>query len=181
MNRGLIISQRYIKETSPIDENVDMNLINPTVWRCQEQYIQSYLGTPLYDKISEDIVAGTVEGNYKTLIDRYIADTLLYYVMYEVQVPLLYKMRNKSVAKANSDNALPVSFTEHKYLRDFYKDKAEYFAKRLTDYLCVNTNLFPEYNLYTSSDQVRAKSATATTSVFLGLDRPSKKGFDYPE
>jgi hypothetical protein len=99
--------------------------------------------------------------------------------MYEVQVPLLYKMRNKSVAKANSDNALPVSFTEHKYLRDYYKDKAEYFAKRLTDFLCVNSATYPEYNTYTSSDQVRAKSAHSTVSVYLGGGTRKTNGFDY--
>lgn len=178
MDRGLIISQRYVKETSEIDENVDMNLINPTIWRCQEQYIQAYLGTPLYEKIQADIVADTLTADYLTLVNNYIADTLLYYTMYEVQVPLLYKMRNKSVAKANSDNALPVSYTEHKYLRDFYKDKAEYFAKRLTDYLCVNSTLFPEYNNFTSSDQIRPKSAHSTVSVYLGGGGKKTYGFD---
>jgi len=184
MNRGLIISQRYFKEGTPVDENVDMNLINPTIWRCQEKYIKSYLGEPLYNKILADIVADTLAGDYLTLVDNYIADTLLYYVMYEVQVPLLYKMRNKSVAKANSDNALPISFSEHKYLRDFYKDDAELFGKRLTDYLCVNANLFPEYRNYSDSAQVRAIQAKSTVSVYLGEggygDNCDRYDGDYP-
>lgn len=179
MIRALIISQRYVKETTEIDENVDMNLINPTVWRCQEQYIQEFLGTPLYEKVLSDIQNSTLAGDYLNLVNNYIADALLYYVMYEVQIPLLYKMRNKAVAKANSDNAQPVSFSEHKYLRDFYKDKAEYFARRLTDYLCAKAELYPEYRNYTDSDEVRARRAESTVSVFLGRSEPQKKGFDF--
>lgn len=168
MARILFISEDFIKDNSEIDENVDMKLINPTIWRCQIQYIQNILGTKLYNKIVSDIDGDTLTGNYLTLVNDYCADCLLNYVMFEVQVPLLYKMRDKNVSKKNSDNSQPIDFKEHRYLKDFYQDKAEFFARRIAKYLCENEELFPEYNTEDQIDEVRPQGGEATVSVYLG-------------
>lgn len=168
MARILLISEDFIKDNSEIDENVDMKLLNPTIWRVQIQYIQNMLGTKLYNKILSDIDADTLTGDYLTLVDDYCADCLLNYVMYEVQVPLLYKFRDKNVSKKSSDNALPIDFKEHRYLKEFYKDKAEFFAKRIFTYLCENEELFPEYNTEDQFDEVRPQDGDSTVSVYLG-------------
>ena len=170
MSRILIISEDFVKDNSEIDENVDMKLLNPTIWRCQIQYLQNILGTKLYNSILAKIDADTLTGDYLTLVDDYCADCLLNYVMFEVQVPLLYKFRDKNVSKKSSDNAQPIDFKEHRYLKDFYKDKAEFFAKRIAAYLCENEELFTEYNTEDQVDEVRPHDGKATVSVYLGGD-----------
>ncbi len=168
MARQLFISETFFKENSAVDENVDMKQINPTIYQCQIQHIQNVLGTKLYDKIISDIAASTLTGDYLTLVDDYCADALIYWVMYEVQIPLLFKFRDKNVSKKSSDNAFPISTKELSRIENRYKDKAEYFTKRISDYLCANESLYPEYNTEDEVDEVRPMDGKATVSVYLG-------------
>lgn len=172
-NRALLISEKYVKENSEIDDNVDMKLILPTIFYCQKEYIEKAIGTPLYNDLTAKIIANTLAGYDLNLVDDYIADALLMWVRMEIQVPLLYKFRNKSVGKNNSEFSQPVDFTEHKYLKDYYRSKAEYFTSRLNDYLCANAALFSLYTTYTTSDQVRARPTKPSSGVWLG--RRSRK------
>jgi hypothetical protein len=176
--RGLFISENYVKENSEIDENVDMKLILPTIWYCQKEYLEKTLGTPLFEDLLAKVIAGTLAGNDLILVNQYISDALLMWVRMEIQIPLLYKFRNKSVAKNSAEFSQPIDYQEHKYLKDYYRSKAEYFSKRLDDYLCWSTssNLYPLYTTYTQSDELRAQPTTATTSVFLGKRYPKHSG-----
>ena len=173
MARPIFISEGFFKENSAVDENVDMKQINPTIWQCQIQHIQNVLGTKLYDKILSDISASTLTGDYLTLVDDYCADALVYWVMYEVQIPLLFKFRDKNVSKKSSDNAFPISTKELARIENRYKDKAEFFTKRISDYLCTNSTLFPEYNTEVDIDEVRPQNGRATVSVYLGDESSS--------
>lgn len=174
MARGLFFQESFLKSNSEVDENVDMKTINPTMWYCQKAYIEPVLGTVLYDDLISKIVAGTLAGNDLTLVNDYIADALLYWVMYELQVPLTYKFRNKSVNKNTDANSQPVGFEEHKYLKDVYKPKAQYFTERLDKYLCANSDLFPLYNTTTEDDDLLPKNIPPQVSVYLGGKRIPK-------
>src|SRR6056300_850938 len=125
MAKVLFISEQYIKDNSQLDENVDVKLIRSTIYDAQRDYIKPILGTDLYEKIESDISGSSLTGNYQTLVNDYVAEALLKWVIFELQFILLYKMRNKSVGKQNSENQQPVDYTEHRYLMDRWKEKAE--------------------------------------------------------
>ena len=166
--RQLFFDENFLKENSEIDENVDMKLLNPTIWRCQIQYIQNVLGTKLYDKLLADIQADTLAGNYLILVDEYCAAALQYWVMYEVQIPLLFKFRDKSVSTKNSNNSTPISTKELSRIENRFKDKAEFFTERVSDYLRANDELFPEYDTEDEYDETRPHDGKPTVSVYLG-------------
>lgn len=174
--RGLLISEKYVKENSEIDENVDMKLILPSIWYCQKQYIEKTLGTPLYNDLIAKVVAGTLAGDDLNLVDAYIADALLYWVRFKSLTPLMFKFRNKSIATNSSENSQPISKKDFDAIRDEYRLDAEYFTSRVTDYLCANQTLFPLYTTYTTSDQLRAREVKPTTGVFLGRRYPRHSG-----
>lgn len=179
MARGLFISESYVKENSEVDENVDMKLINPTIWYCQKQYIETAIGTALYNDLLSDIVGGSLSGDNLTLVDEYIADALLFWVKHEMQVPLTYKFRNKSVNKNTDPNSQTVSFEEHKYLRDFYKPKAQMFTDRLKKYLCENSALFPLYGTENGTDEILPKDIAPQVAVYLGGKLPKRDKYGY--
>ena len=168
MTRGLFISEEFIKNNSQIDENVDMKKILPVVWQCQTQHMQSVLGSQLYNDLIAKVIAGTLAGDDLKLVEEYVADALLYWVMYEVQIPLLFNFRNKSTATNNSDHSTPITTKELSRIENRFKDKAEFFSERITNYLCANTALYPLYMTATSSDDVIPEIAKPTVSVFLG-------------
>lgn len=179
MARGLLINETFVKSNSEVDENVDMKLINPTIWYCQKAYIEPVLGTVLYNDLIADVVAGSVTGDNLTLIDDYIADALLYWVMLELQVPLTYKFRNKSVSKNTDANSQPVDFEQHKYLKDVYRPKAQYFTERLKAYLCENSTLFPLYGTENAADEISPRDIAPQVSVYFGGKLPKRDKYGY--
>ena len=170
MSRVLFISEKFIKENSQIDDNVDMKKILPTIWQSQIQYIQTLLGTQLYEDLTSKISAGTIAGNDLTLVNDYIADTLMYWCIYELQIPLLFNFRNKSTATNNSTFSNPIGTKELARIENRMKSKAEFFSSRLTSYLLANQTLFPLFLKIVDSDDLMADSLNPSVSVYLGGD-----------
>jgi hypothetical protein len=168
MDRFIFISENYIKENSPLDENIDFKKIQSTLWSCQIQHLQNLLGTNLYNDLGAKVIAGTIAGNDEILLTEYVQDCLLYWFLYEVQIPLLYEFRNKNVSTKSSDNAQPIGTDELTRIENRFKDKAEFHSVRLSNYLCENSELFPLYCTENGTDEVIPQRGKATVSVYLG-------------
>lgn len=177
---GLFISENYIKNNTAIDENVNVRKILPTVSWCQRAYIERVLGTELFEDLLGKIApTDTLAGNDLILVEKYVSPALVWWVMFEAQVEMLYTFRNKSVSKDNSDHGQPVDYTEHRYLRDTYKKRAEEMTQRLEAYLCANTSLFPLYGTASTSDKIVATDINPSTSIYMGGGTPIRNCKDF--
>ena len=146
MQNTLLISEAKVKAFTDINNNLDPSLIKSTIREAQIIHITRLLGTKLYDKIIDDVDAGTLTGNYKSLVDDYIQDSLLYWSYYESLESIYLRPRNNGLLQPQGgDNALSVDMLVYDKKRRSVKNKAEYFSERLVDYLCFNNSLFPEY------------------------------------
>ena len=162
----LFISEQYVKNTTLIDENVDVRLILPSIKDCQELRIHPILGTPFYEDLKSKMTAGTLNSDEVNLLDVYIAPAMAQWTMYECSTSMLFKYRNKSVSTKNSENSNPISYQDLQYLRDEWKNKAEEREARLINYLCDNDNLFPKYK--ENSDDLHPRKTAYQTSFYLG-------------
>ncbi len=163
----LFISEQYLKAKTIINENVDVKLILSTIEDAQRMHIEPALGTKLYEDLQAKIAAATLNADEKTLIDDYIAPALVKWVLFEASFTFLYKYTNKTIGKKNSENQQPTDYTEHRHTLDWWKDKAQYYTQRLIDYLCYNTDKFPNYLLNTDDD-IRPDGTQYSTGMFLG-------------
>ena len=146
MQNTLVISEAKVKAFTDINNNLDPSLIKSTIREAQIIHITRLLGTKLYDKIIDDVDAGTLTGNYKSLVDDYVQDSLLYWSYYESLESIYLRPRNNGLLQPQGgDNALSVDMLIYDKKRRSVKNKAEYFSERLVDYLCFNNSLFPEY------------------------------------
>jgi|TARA_R110001632_G_scaffold51177_2_gene127317 hypothetical protein len=152
----LFISEDKLKDSTAINMNVDVNFLLPYVRIAQKKYIETKLGTNLFEAIQLMISGGTIglpaNSNYKTLLDDYIADVLVHYAFYEVLPFLRYKVQNNNVVSKTAENSNPLSRAEAQDLRSEISNTAQFYTERLVDYLCNNNNLFPEYSTNTGSD-----------------------------
>ena len=102
----LMISEQSFKDFTVASANIDLKNVTQVIKMTQDRYIHPILGSALYDKILDLIVANTIgqAGNavYKTLLDSYITDTLFNYVLGELPMALQYKFVNKGVVKRKS-------------------------------------------------------------------------------
>ena len=80
---ALFISRDDLVKNSILDGNVSTDKFIQFIKVAQQINIQNYLGTDLYNKISADILAGTLTGNYLALVEDYIQPMLIHYAMME--------------------------------------------------------------------------------------------------
>jgi len=165
MATALFISRTDLVKNSIIDGNVDTDKFIQFIKISQEIHIQNYLGSKLYDKISSDIVAGTLSGNYLSLITTYVQPMLIHYAMVDYLPFAAYQVKNGGVFKHTSENSESASKDEVDYLVQKQRDFAEYYTRRFVDYICFNSTLFPEYTSNVDSDIYPDKDVNSSNWV----------------
>jgi len=152
MATALFINRTDLVKNSIIDGNVDTDKFIQFILIAQQIDIQNLLGTDLYNKISADIVAGSLSGNYLSLTNTYIQPTLIWFAQMNYIPFAAYQIKNGGVFKHSSETAQNVDKNEVDYLVAKAREYANYYSTRLVDYLSFNDNLFPEYNSNTNED-----------------------------
>ena len=152
MATALFISRTDLVKNSIIDGNTDTDKFIQFIKIAQEIEVQNYLGTDLYNKISADIIAGTLTGDYLNLVNDYVQPMLIWWAQVSYLPYAAYQIKNGGVFKHTSENSESVSKSEVDYLVGKARDTAEYYTRRFIDYMSFNDNLFPEYRSNSDSD-----------------------------
>jgi hypothetical protein len=153
MAEALLISRKDVVKFTSMNGNVDTDQFIQYVKIAQDKHIENYLGTDLIDKIKTDIVAGTLSGDYLSLVNNEVKPALLHWTMVEYLPFSNYTIANKGVFKHTSENADSVTKEEIDYLIEKERNTAQYYTERLIDYLTFNApSKFSEYFSNTNED-----------------------------
>jgi hypothetical protein len=164
-----LIGTAYLKENTPLNDNLDDKLLKNAIKEAQEIYIRDIIGSGLYNEIQTQAFNSTLTNLNQTLIDNYIAPCLKYYTLVESMLPLTFKFLNKSVATRSAEFATPATPSDLSLIEHRYRDKAEYYAERLRDYLKENTTQYPLFqNPGSGFDVIRPSN----TAFFGGMYLP---------
>jgi len=165
MATALFISRTDLVKNSIIDGNTDTDLFIQYVKIAQEIHIQSALGTKLYNKISTDIVAGTLSGDYLSLVTDFVQPMLIHYAMVDYLPFCAYQVKSKGIFKGTSENSETVNKDEVDFLVQKERDFAEYYTRRFVDYMCFDSTKFPEYNSNSGADIYPDKDSNTSSWV----------------
>ena len=157
---ALFVKREDIVRNTILDGNVDTDKFIQFIKIAQEIHIRNYLGTDLYNKISADIIAGTLSGNYLSLVTTYVQPMLIHYAMVDYLPFASFSIKNGGVYKHTSENAEVASKEEVDYLVQKERDIAEYYTRRFIDYMSFNQSLFPEYYSNSNDDIFPDKDST---------------------
>lgn len=152
MATALFIKRSDLVRNSILDGNIDTDKFIQFIKIAQEIHIRNYTGTDLYNKISADIIAGTLSGDYLELVNTYIQPMLIHFAMTDYLPFAAYQVKNGGVYKHISENAESVDKSEIDYLVSKQRDFAEYYTRRFIDYMNFNESKFPEYRSNTNDD-----------------------------
>ena len=152
MAQALFVTTKDIAKFTALNGNVDVDKFIQFVKIAQDIHIQNYLGTELFDRIANDIVAGTLTGNYLALVNDYVKDMCIHWAMVEYLPFSAYSVSNKGVFKHSSENSQSVEKNEVDFLIGKETSIAEHYTERFVQYICNNSNLFPEYNNNSNGD-----------------------------
>ena len=143
MATALFIKPVTLKRNSIIDGSVDVDKFIQFLKIAQQIHIRNYLGTDLYNKISSDIIADSLSGNYLTLVNDYIQPMLIHFAMVDYLPFAAYQIKQGGIFKHTSETAETVSKSEVDYLVAKEREFAEYYTRRFIDYMAFNQSNFP--------------------------------------
>jgi hypothetical protein len=161
----LFISEEKLKSYA-IAGNVSPSLILPHLKDAQRIYIESALGTALYEDLQAEILANTLAGDNLILVNDYIQSTLVHYATLQCLPFLAYRLENGNIYSKTSENGVALSREQLGDLSDSVKNTSEWYRARLIDYLCYNSALFPKYSSSTGAD-IRPSTVKYTNNMNL--------------
>tara|TARA_R110000868_G_scaffold270813_2_gene530290 strand:+ start:671 stop:1171 length:501 start_codon:yes stop_codon:yes gene_type:complete len=162
MAKALFISTNDLVKYTILNGNVDPDTYTQFIFQAQQVHIQNFLGTKLYNKINNDIVAGTLTDPYLTLLNDYIKLMVVWWSMVEFMPYSAIKISEKGVYKHNSENSTNVDKSEIDFLTEKARDTAQSYTNRFIDYMTFNQVSFPEYNANSNADVYPDKDANFT-------------------
>jgi hypothetical protein len=187
-----LISPEEFKEWTPLNGNVDEKLLRQSILACQDIFVQNIIGTGIYLQLKTQVQASTLTALNRTLLDDYLIPAMRYWIMGEAIRPMVYRMMNVGVQTKRTENTNTISDKEVSDLENHWRNRAEWYAQRCTDYLCENSTDYPLYdNPGTGADVIVPNRNNFTTSIFLGgirgnrgttlptYDEPFRRGKKY--
>ena len=152
MATALFIKRQDLVKNTALSGNVDTDKFIQFIKLAQEIHVRNYLGTDLYNRISSDIIADTLTGDYLSLVNDYIQPMLIHFAMSEYLPFAAYTVANGGVFKHTNENSQLPEKEEIDQLTAKERDYAEYYTNRFIEYMSFNAqSKFPEY--YTNNNE----------------------------
>jgi hypothetical protein len=165
----LFISVQSIKDRTGLHANVDEKLVLPEIKTAQDMYILPALGSALYNELQTAVDSATYTQLQTTLLDDYIVDALIYFVMSELPQGLSFQFYNKGLLRKTGENQESPSMQDMIDVANRYKARAEFYKQRLIKYLKQNNALYPNYlNFGSGIDSIKPDNEGYTVSMYLG-------------
>lgn len=152
MAQALFISRDDLVKFTAMNGNIDTDKFIQYIKIAQDIHIQNYLGTKLYKKLNDGIIAGNLTTDYTNLLVDYIKPMLIHWSMVEYLPFSAYTIANKGLFKHTSENATSVEKNEIDYLVEKERSIANHYTTRFIDYMIFNQAKFPEYNRNSNGD-----------------------------
>ena len=169
--KALFISIADLKAKSIIDGNTDADKLIHQIEVAQDMHIQNYLGGRLYEKLQDLILSGEIDdvdnSDYKALRDDYIKPMLIWFTQLEYLPFAMFKIDNGGINRHRGQESDTVDFRDVDRMQSKITDRAEFYTKRFLDYICFNSQKFPEYNNNSNGDMYPDKDADSFSSFVL--------------
>jgi hypothetical protein len=160
MAQALFVTREDIVKFTALNGNIDTDKFIQWVKVAQDIHIQNYLGTKLFNKINDAIVANNLANPYLMLLNVYIKPMVIHWTMVEYLPFAAYTIANKGVFKHGSENSTNVEKTEVDFLVEKERSIAQNYTRRFIDYMSFNQSSFPEYNTNSNADVYPDKEAS---------------------
>lgn len=175
------MDEEYLKENTPIDNSVDPKTIRTAMREAQDIYLRDIIGSGIYDEITGQINNSTLTADNTTLLKQYIQPCLKYYVLYESAETMSFQVLNKGIVSRNSEWQSPADINRITELMAKWKNKGEYYANRLRDFLCENTSTYPLYlNPGSTAQTIHPHTTELLGGIYFGDEPEHRRGYDKP-
>lgn len=162
------ISTDYLRQNTPIEDNVDDDKITPFIIQAQDTYLQQVIGETGYNALKQGITGNTLTNDELYLMTNFIQPLITQYTFYLALPFIAFKATNKSLSKESSEYSQPAELEELKYLRNSVRDLSEFYQRRLVKYLLDYPSMFSWYANPNAKDNLYK----TTQAYFSGVYTP---------
>lgn len=138
------ITENYLKNQTPITNNVDVTDLTPFVKTASDMTVQPILGTYFYEDLLTKYNAQTLSNDEETLVS-YIQPCIAWRTCADAVIGLSRQLKNKGLQSQQGDFSSSVSMSEIAFYVDDYRQKETFYINRLVTYLKENKDLFSVY------------------------------------
>ena len=150
----MLISPKRVKESGELSLNVEDTMIGASIRTAQKVYLTDILGVPMIEKLQE-LVYNKIKGlpdnidapenvAYKTLLDDYLTDALIYKTIVDLYLRSSMKIRNMGAVQNTDQNVLSVSLEDIKYMQNYVETMYNNALNRMSDFICSSPDAYPE-------------------------------------
>lgn len=172
MKEIFLVSEQTLKSRTILNNNVDTSFIAPSIRYAQDAGLQPLIGTKLFNKLKDLVSTGDINNeeneDYKKLLDEYITPYLENRVVADIQLSLVFKLRNQGVVQQTGEYIYNSNLRDVQYLIQNYENKANFYSERMSDYLKANNSKYPEYLKIDSCADMPSNKGAYNTGIFLG-------------
>ena len=174
----LLTNENYVRGITNIDNNIQSKYLLSAIRESQEIDLQQIIGTCMLNKLKELIFNQTIceDSNivYKALLDE-CQLFLAYSTIVKLCLITSVKISNGGLQQTQDENLNVLGIEDTLTLQQQYQNKADFFGKRLQNYILNNYKDLPEISECTCNNIRATLHSAASTSLWLGGKRnPSR-------
>lgn len=139
------ITENYIKQNSPVTQNVDPKDLYPHIEAAEKLTLQYKLGSSFYEYLKDAFDNQTLTPEEAQLVQLYIKPAVLWRTLHYALPWIHYNLRNKGFIQNTDDNGVSADSGSVKYMINEASNRAEYYETQLVKYLKKNASTFPGY------------------------------------
>jgi len=138
MKQILFLTVQELKDSTPLQSNLDEKVLNQCIQEYQDLELQPLLGKDLFQRLSNTLVSGATISGYTysdedSLLLDYIKPIMVYGALLFSITPISLKVTNKGVQKLTDANAVAGASNDIEALKSAYTTKLDGYKKRLID------------------------------------------------
>jgi len=161
------ISTTYLRQQTPIEDNVDDTKLTPWIVQAQDTYLQEGLGETFYDRLKDGVQNNNLNSDEQSFMRNFVQPQVAQFAFYLMMPFINLKITNKSIAKEGSEFSTPAELTELKFLRSAVLDMAELYKRRMIKYLLDHPSMFPAYNNPNALDNMPKSAQAYFTGIYI--------------
>ena len=161
------ISTTYLRQQTPIEDNVDDTKLTPWIVQAQDTYLQEGLGETFYDRLKDGVQNNNLNSDEQSFMRNFVQPQVAQFAFYLMMPFINLKITNKSIAKEGSEFSTPAELTELKFLRSAVLDMAEFYKRRMIKYLLDHPSMFPAYNNPNALDNMPKSAQAYFTGIYI--------------
>lgn len=168
MAETLFITPDEITGTTILGGNVDPDKYITNIAMVQVAVIEPLLGTELYNKLMTDFKAGSLTGNYETLMTDFVKPITKHEALAEYIEVSNFLVENGGTFGHIADNRETKSKDDLQFLAGKYHNTAQMYVRRFEKWICQEGNTVVEYK--TSQTRVNAQNVKVNAGWYFGKD-----------